>query len=1128
MKYIKYGLIVALFFPITAFGQLSFDESVEDEYNSIYKSLTDRQRSNIRSETGLDTESYDFLSSDGKGAALLVDTKAEIVQIDTALLLKYYETDSRFPDTRQDSLVFINAIIEKINEKVKTDEKKNFLYADAQTYGDTLVLSIGTLFNKMQFQITEQKYRSFNKSSTLGSIWASSLRGDEDFTYEDIKFYSDSTSVKDEELILNTSSYLNQRYLYGYLSAVSRSNMAGVAEIKTRLSCYFKIIMYQPYGLESNGKVMFEDNQELKNYLLNYVLVDTDGNDKLDSKLDLNRDNKLQKSETDLLKHLELKKTYSIEAFTRLIELSRNPEGESLSPLKLDESPEITNLSSLSELTNLRYLSISDSNIDTVSIAHLPQLDSFSISNLNTSHFRLMDNPNISYISASGSAVTVEIENLDNLRFLELVQITNESIELEDLPNLQDLSIRYGSRLKSVRLDKLANLKNANISGGYKLKDLSISDTPLLEKLTWNNSDQEAKFDISGAPKLWYYSSEHCHYPTLNLSNLDNLESVICTDNKLLTEAEFSNLPNCKIIDISDNNGLSELALGNLPNLLTLKCNSAKLSSLYVSTFKHLVELDCSDNMLNSIELSNNPEIKKLDCSKNQITSLDASHMSNLERLLCSGNQINHIELLNHPYLKTLGVSSMAELKLIDASGAVNLEEIWCHSSLVDTVFLANDSMRIKSISCSENILAKNTRSNWVKKAIIPEFPRQMLGDAKQDKRDKNYAACLELYQAYDKIEGLNKKELIDAAECAALSKNYTATERLLKKAISMGHVDLIEIFDDSSFENFVDRPEKEAVIEAYENVFDELEQKLSGIANVDIHDLVPYQKNGLWGYLDKSTRNTIVEPLFNSASFAGVNLKAKLPNRSTIIIYPSGEVKPYVIRPTGPVKRSSSTSGSKETSCVSYLADKSNTTGGFRIEGDTIYVSTIYDDFTFGESEGCRHEKILFGLFEHAGNNFAYADKDNLRSVVDTRGRVYCGGTFRFTELREIDSHGREELWFTYTNKDRQRGFVSLSGEERFFSFLNDKKSGYYSRHKFVSIRLNNDQYGIFNNQSLSWQIAPTDMMITEVSYTSDIDYMTETWCKDDRKKNYYFLNTDDRENQYYIGEDGVSYRPN
>lgn len=121
--------------------------------------------------------------------------------------------------------------------------------------------------------------------------------------------------------------------------------------------------------------------------------------------------------------------------------------------------------------------------------------------------------------------------------------------------------------------------------------------------------------------------------------------------NGYLTEDEINVVTDISVplMDITSLKGIEHFT-----ELITLDCNSNKLTALDVTKNTALKNLICTGNQLSDINLSKNTALEGLDCSYNKLTALNVSTNTALTTLSCENNQLTALDVTNNIALEYL------------------------------------------------------------------------------------------------------------------------------------------------------------------------------------------------------------------------------------------------------------------------------------------------------------------------------------------------------------------------------------------------------------------------------------------------------------------------------------------
>lgn len=200
------------------------------------------------------------------------------------------------------------------------------------------------------------------------------------------------------------------------------------------------------------------------------------------------------------------------------------------------------------------------------------------------------------------------------------------------------------------------------------------------------------------------YNDLYLDLTILDVSNLVNLETLICSNNRI-GPTGIENLTNLKELWCTNSN-ISTLDISNLKKLEMLICRRNNIITLDVSNLENLKNLYCHENKIVSIKFSNlSTNLEILDCSINQITSLDVTELTNLKRLNCHTNKLATLDLSNLTDLELFYCDKNQFNSIDDVigySGLVNLKQFSCASCNTTSLDVSN-LKKLEFLSLSNN-----------------------------------------------------------------------------------------------------------------------------------------------------------------------------------------------------------------------------------------------------------------------------------------------------------------------------------------------------------------------------------------------------------------------------------------
>ena len=287
-----------------------------------------------------------------------------------------------------------------------------------------------------------------------------------------------------------------------------------------------------------------------------------------------------------------------------------------------------------------------------------------------------------------------------------------EALNLSDKSKLTSVNCSSCPQLTTATLNNNMAMTTLNCSSNTALTTLASNSNPALTSLNvtgntaltilqcLDDTRLSAITGLSGCTSLKTFNCSSCALTDFSvLSNLNNLETLVCSDNKM-TSLSISGKSKLKTLDcsynpqmtslycysnaltslnVTNNTGLSTLScysnaslssitgLASCTNLTTLSCYSCNFSSLSLSALTKLQKLECYSNKLTSLALSNLTSLKQLYCQNNQLTSLTLPSSSTaLQTVNCSNNKFTTLSINGYSNLTTLNVSNNTSMTTLN------------------------------------------------------------------------------------------------------------------------------------------------------------------------------------------------------------------------------------------------------------------------------------------------------------------------------------------------------------------------------------------------------------------------------------------------------------------------------
>jgi hypothetical protein len=379
----------------------------------------------------------------------------------------------------------------------------------------------------------------------------------------------------------------------------------------------------------------------------------------------------------------------------------------------------------------------------------------------------------------------------------------------------------------------------------------------------------------------------------------------------------------------------------------------------------------------------------------------------------------------------------------------------------------------------------------------------------------KKYTEALDHYQQSFKMGNDYTIDYYNAACCASLTQQPELASKLLVRSIRLGYLDKKWAQADPDFMTLRSDKHWSSVLTEFEKQEKQLTKLFSKIKSVKHADLIPFQQNGQWGYIDKNTLNVIVQPAFKTLGFMGDCTEAYYRDYTPLQVNSDGTISIKYPEHSTNADESMVMEVSAEDEGPQPSYDKNFK--GFKVndQGEIIYFSSIYN----------RYQPAFFninGPFKINGVYYAIAHKTDRSGVIDQDGNPLPLFDFMHYELVRNYSRSDGETWFYYKEESGKGGFVSEKGETR----LAGELIGYpfYSSDVLDNnIQSDQKQWGVLDKKNMTWVIRPQSLPIQAIGYSYHDS------CQTPSAKNaieLYFL-IRDGSNAYYIDKNMKAYKP-
>jgi hypothetical protein len=403
---------------------------------------------------------------------------------------------------------------------------------------------------------------------------------------------------------------------------------------------------------------------------------------------------------------------------------------------------------------------------------------------------------------------------------------------------------------------------------------------------------------------------------------------------------------------------------------------------------------------------------------------------------------------------------------------------------------------------------------------------RLVIVEARQAYQQKDYTTSLAKYEEAFQIIDHNRIDLYNAACAASLSKDYNKASKYLMLSIENGYLDKEWLESDKDFQGLRQSKGWKNALKAIDQQIASLEKDFSVLKKLSLYDLVPYTKDGKWGYLNKNNLKPITKAQFHKVFFAGDCLKIEFTEKNYLTVDDRGKISIY--RP----ERSQAFPPPPPASLIYGHPKVDTTTGfkGFRVNdrGRITHVSSIYDEtewVSIDAAGGPDPEIEIKGPLKIKGNWYAVVQLDGRWGVIDESGKSLNTVSFQYEELIPVDAYQGEEAWFYFQDANQKRGFVSSDGAVRLYGEFDSYPFTSLNKMQLARVKKGNKN-GVIDLTTIEWLIRPRAENIIS------INNMYRGSCNkppvNDRSNvtTFYFLLQDSQNRYYYIDQQEVAYK--
>ena len=362
---------------------------------------------------------------------------------------------------------------------------------------------------------------------------------------------------------------------------------------------------------------------------------------------------------------------------------------------------------SRAEMASLTRLEIPNSNIsDLTGLAFATRLTSLDLGtewvsgegNVNSNHISdlspLSNLTNLTWLALGNNDISdiTPLSNLTNLTNLNLDDnFVSNIASLSGLTNLRSLSLGNNDISDITPLSNLTNLATLNLDNNF----ISDSDIALLSGLTNLRSLSLGNNDIADISVL---------------SGLTSLEWLTLSSNSISNIAPLSGLTNLRSLSLGNNDIADISALSGLTSLEWLSLYSNSISNIApLSGLTNLRSLSLGNNDIADISaLSGLTSLERLSLYSNSISNIaPLSGLTNLRSLSLGNNDISNVSVLSGlTSLEWLNLHSNSISNIAPLSGLTNLRSLNLSNNDIVDVSVLSALTSLEWLSLSSNSIS--------------------------------------------------------------------------------------------------------------------------------------------------------------------------------------------------------------------------------------------------------------------------------------------------------------------------------------------------------------------------------------------------------------------------------------
>ncbi len=366
---------------------------------------------------------------------------------------------------------------------------------------------------------------------------------------------------------------------------------------------------------------------------------------------------------------------------------------------------------------------------------------------------------------------------------------------------------------------------------------------------------------------------------------------------------------------------------------------------------------------------------------------------------------------------------------------------------------------------------------------------KKSIGEAFVYYQKGNYKKSLEAFETAFSIYDKDAIDLYNAACLSSLLNDQKKAYHFLVKGIKNGYLDTEWMAGDTDLDGLKNSKYWKKIPKLIAKKFAEIEKDFIIVQKVALTDLIPFQENGKWGYLNKKDKTVAVPANYYKVSFGGNCLKIQPTKGIRLQVRQGGEVSSHHL-----FRKKHKKNVPPQIDKPKIITDAKFK--GFRVsDGKIVAISQRYSI----DAENTIPFKIDDKWYIIAANRGKWG-------VIDEQGVELENFKFNYDKLRQIIEFDGNDTWFYFEYAKGDRGFINIDGKKRFVNAFDNYPFAKPPVMKLVQIT-KGKKTGIIDLTSLDWLLKPIEETIVRVDYTYEGDCGKISQISREAVKDFYIL---------------------